>query len=159
MGSDNNHSRKDPYNRPQRSDSNSHSPPPSLEDQEAELKDILARTKDTRFQSRDLTRDALSRLRETQSVAERTMVQLDSQSERIERAGRDLDLASQHGKVAEQQVKDLKRANKFLSFRNPFRKDRERKLAKMQVESTVDEHSFGVREERRRERVQVRPFT
>ncbi|KAI3648286.1 hypothetical protein MP228_006140 [Amoeboaphelidium protococcarum] len=91
------------------------------DEEEYATRQILDEGKSIRQESVQTTRDALNRLYETQDVASNTMQTLNTQSQLLHKSKRDLDLAKINQDVAEEQVSELKRLNRFFpSLKNPF---------------------------------------
>jgi hypothetical protein len=63
------------------------------EPSEQDTQQILSEAKQIRNQSLDVSRDAVYRLRQTEESAQRSLVMLDSQSEKLLKAQSDLNLA------------------------------------------------------------------
>lgn len=116
----------------------------------------LKQAKDVRLESVNVTRDALQRMKDTEQVAADTLNQLNSQSEHLHRAKRDLELANTHQKMADEKVSELKRLSKWIAIKNPFTKNRDRKLMEKkrakEYEARVAEEIETRRSEAARER-------
>lgn len=127
------------------------SSPRTASDAVSPLQDVLNQTKTIRNESRDLTRDAVSRLLNTEESAINSMSNLGAQSNKLHKSKRDMDLAKAHEKTAEEQMRELKRLGKFFAFKNPFRKNRDKRLLQKQMEISDAERRREEEETRRSE--------
>ena len=119
-----------------------------------ETEQVLHEAKSIRADSAKLTRESLRRLRETEDTAAGTMTQLSSQSEQLARAKRDLDLAKHHQSVAEENVRELKRLDRFFAFKNPFRsKKKDQKAEEARIKAEYDARMANEAETRTAERM------
>ncbi|KAI9226315.1 MAG: hypothetical protein DHS80DRAFT_25350 [Piptocephalis tieghemiana] len=110
------------------------------EDEDVEaIKSQITRTKED---TRDTTRRAVAKLRETEDIATGTLTTLGNQSEQILGIERNLDLADMHADRAADRTAELKRLNKSIfaiSIRKPWggRKRKDAEIAKIQADQAA----------------------
>lgn len=121
------------------------------------IREVMSQAKSIRNESLEVTRESLSRLRQTESTASDTLVKMGQQGESLHQAKRDLDNATMNHKVAETQIGELKRLNKFFAFRNPFRnRNKDAKKVEAKIRSDYSEKINAEIETRKGERATER---
>jgi hypothetical protein len=107
------------------------------DDDDDDIEGIKLKINQTKKDTLDSTRNAVSKLKETEEIGERTLVKLGEQSEQIINVERQLDVADVHVNRAADQTSELKQLNKSIfaiNIKNPFKskKNKEAELAKVQ---------------------------
>ena len=105
-----------------------------------EVNSVLDKARAIRRQDVKMSSDALARIRNTEQTAEGTLVMLDSQSERMHKANADINVAKAESKVINEQIDELKRLDKWFSFRNPFKSKKSvKKLEEAKKQAQIEE--------------------
>ncbi|KAK9721873.1 Protein transport protein S9 plasma membrane t-SNARE [Basidiobolus ranarum] len=108
-------------------------------DEDAEVHALRQEINKTRDESLASTQNAIRTLKQTEDMAQNTLVKLGEQSESINSIRGQLDIADVQADLAAQKTAELKKLNSSIfkvSFSNPFgsKKKKEKELAKLQAE-------------------------
>lgn len=91
-------------------------------DEDQELRDIIAQSKQVQGDSLQTSRAALAKVRETEQIGAKTLTRLNEQGEQLDKAEKDINRADENMEVSYKAAKDLHKYNNLIpiSFKNMF---------------------------------------
>ncbi|KAI9299148.1 hypothetical protein K502DRAFT_310474 [Neoconidiobolus thromboides FSU 785] len=131
--------------------SNNPAPENNFYDEDKEEEEINALKKQIRGVKQDslaATRQALSKINESEAIATSTLTKLGSQSEKINSVERQMDIANKQADMALNKSAELKKINNSMfsifSFKNPFKNEAKEKE---KIERLKQEHEEQIKKE------------